>query len=365
MKGRRPLLDLHHLGLRQTGNESWARCLGAALFRLEGPGAYDVAVTDAAPPDQLALLPARSVVTLSGSSARRLAVELPRALRRLQSSAVLVQYTAPLSLVPAVVAVHDLSFEDPRARDWLPPATRLRYRATIRASARRAAHVLALSESTREGLLRHYGLDPDRVSVVPPAVDPALLDQLTRVPVDRSARPTVLVVGNVLPRKNLVVVARAVHLLRERGQDVGLRVVGTVPPTGRADVEVMQRLLGDNLELSGHVGEVELAQAYRSGWVLAFPSLFEGFGIPVLEAMAAGLPVMVSDRTSLPAVVGDAGVVVPAGDVEAWADSLGSVLADASQAEAMAARGRVRSATYSWDASAAQVRDLLAAAGKG
>ena len=128
-----PLLDLHHLGHRQTGNETWARCLSAALFEIDGPGSYDVAVTSAAPPEDVSLLPARHRVLVSGSSARRLAVDLPGEMRRLKTSAVLVQYTVPVSRVPAVVAVHDLSFEDPRASEWLPLATRLRYRASIRA----------------------------------------------------------------------------------------------------------------------------------------------------------------------------------------------------------------------------------------
>ena len=174
MTGGVPLLDLHHLGHRQTGNESWARSLAAALFELDGPGSYDIAVTSAADPQDLARLPARQTVTVGSSSARRLAWDLPRAMRRLGTSVALVQYTAPLSRVPAVVAVHDLSFEDPRAAEWLPLRTRLRYRATIRASVRRAAHVLATSEYTRQDLIRLYGVAPDRVTVVHAAVDPAL-----------------------------------------------------------------------------------------------------------------------------------------------------------------------------------------------
>jgi glycosyltransferase involved in cell wall biosynthesis len=357
---RRPLLDLHHLGLRQTGNETWARSLAAAMFALDGPGAYDIAVTTAASSQDLAALPARHTVVVGSSSARRIAWDLPASLRRLRSSAVLVQYTAPVSTVPAVVAVHDLSFEDPRAAEWLPAPSRLRYRATIRASVRHAAHVLALSDHTRDDLVHRYGVDPGTVTVAPAAVDPAFAALLEATPVRRDGPETVLAVGNVVPRKNLVVLAHAVRMLRSGGRDVVLRVVGSVPPRSRRLATEMADLLGDALELTDHVSREELARAYRSAHVLAFPSLFEGFGIPVVEAMEAGLPVVVSDRTSLPGIVADAGLVVPATDPRGWADALATALEPSGRAT-LVSRGSRRVRDFSWDESAAKVRSVLRA----
>jgi glycosyltransferase involved in cell wall biosynthesis len=357
-----PLLDLHDLGMRQTGNESWARSLGAALLERGGPGSYDVAVTDAADQRDLErLTTARQCVRLSRSSTRRLAIDLPRAMRRLGTQAVLVQYTTPVSRVPAVVAVHDLSFEDERAREWLPPATRLRYRATVRASVRRAAHVVVDSDYTREDLVRRYGTDPARVTVVPLAVDQHFRELLRATPERRSDRPTVLMVGNVLPRKNLPVVARALRILRDRGEDVALRIVGTVHSTSQPEVARAHRLLGDGImTLTGYATPTELARELRSAHVLAFPSLFEGFGIPVLEAMAAGLPVVVSDRTSLPEVAGTAGLVVPAEDPDAWADALSSaMLADVTSR--LRAAGFGRESGFTWDRAALAVSQALAA----
>lgn len=354
----RPLLDLHHLGDRQTGNESWARCMAAALFELDGPGAYDIAVTPAAPPEDLSLLPARERVLVSGSSTRRLAVDLPRSMRRLRTSAVLVQYTVPVSRVPAVVMVHDVSFEDSRAAEWLPRATRLRYRTTVRASVRRAAHVLTVSEYSKADIVRVYGVDPAHVTVAPNAVDPRLVALLEATPADRGGRPTVLMVGNVLPRKNLKVVARAVRLMRDRGSDVVLRVVGTVHPTGRGDADLARQLLGDAVTVAGYVSTADLAAELSRAHVLAFPSLFEGFGIPALEAMAAGVPVVVSDRTSLPEVVGDAGRLVPAEDPEAWADALQRALEPAESARLVVA-GERRVTQLTWAASAGLVSGAL------
>lgn len=357
-----PLLDLHDLGLRQTGNETWARGIARGLFQIEGPGSYDIAVTKAAPAEDVAALPARRVVRVGGTSVVRLAWHLPRALRAGGNSAVLVQYTSPLSKVPAVVAVHDLSFEDAGAREWLSPATRLRYRATIRGSVHRAAHVLTLSNAGRDDLVRHYGVPVDRISVAPASVDPRLIALLDSTPEERDGPATVLVVGNVLPRKNVVVVGRAVAILRDRGLDVRLRLVGSVPGSGRPLAAELARLLGDHLVLSGHLSPAGLARAYRSAHVLAFPSLYEGFGIPVLEAMTAGLPVVVSDRGALPEVTGGAGVVVPAMDPHAWADALSSVLAEDTARE-LADLGRSRAQCFTWAGSAAVVRDVLACVG--
>lgn len=357
----RPLLDLHDLGMRQTGNESWARSLSSALLALDGPGSYDIAVTSAADPDDLRrLAAAREQVCISRSSVRRLGADLPRVMRRLRSSAVLVQYTAPLSAVPSVVAVHDLSFEDERAAQWLPLATRLRYRATVRSSVRRAAHVVVDSEFTRQDLLNRYRrASPDRVTVVPLAVDPAFAELLRTTPADRGGGPpVVLVVGNVLPRKNIAVVARAVRLMRDRGSDAVLRVVGTVHRGGVADAALATQLLGDAVTVTGYVPTADLAAELRRAHVLAFPSLFEGFGIPALEAMAAGVPVVASDRTSLPEVVGDAGLVVAAEDPEGWADALQRALEPAESARLVAAGAR-REAQLTWAASAATVSRLL------
>jgi glycosyltransferase involved in cell wall biosynthesis len=358
-----PMLDLHDLGLQQTGNEVWARSLATALFAHDGAGSYDVAVTRSATDAVLARLPARRVDRVSTLSLRRLALDLPRALRWRASSAVLVQYTAPLTRVPAVVAIHDLSFEDPMAGEWLGGAQRWRYRATIRASVQRAAHVLALSESTRADLVRYYGIDPARVTVATAAVDPVFAARLANSARPERAGPlTVLVVGNLVPRKNVAVVAQAVRLLRQRGRDARLRVAGRVPPAGRRTAAEITALLGEHVEITGFIDDASLAGAYLAADVLAFPSWYEGFGIPLVEAMTAGTPVVASDRTSLPEVVGQAGILVPPTDVGAWADALADAAEPARAAE-LVSRGRDQARSFSWSRSAATVSTVLADVG--
>ncbi len=353
----RALLDLHHLGRRQTGNETWARSIASRLLATPGDDEYDVVVTDAAG-DTAHDFPARTTSTVSGNSARRLVQDMPRLIRTLGSDVVLVQYSMPLTSVPCVVAVHDLSFEDPRAAQWLPLSTRLRYRATIRASVNRAAHVLALSQHTRADLIQHYDLAPDRVSVVYAAADPALVRLITTTP-ERRVHGQVLAVGNVLPRKNLLVVGRAVRALRDQGHPLTLAVIGSVPDEGRPVAAELERLLADAVSFSGYVTPAQLAVAYRTASVLAYPSLYEGFGIPLLEAMAANLPVVCSDASCLPEVAGDAALVVPAQDTEAWSVAIAEVLGLEATRARLSAAGRHRSGDFSWDDSAARVRDRL------
>jgi glycosyltransferase involved in cell wall biosynthesis len=354
------LVDAHQLGLGATGNETWARCVVAALEADGGPPpTYAVSARGGE------LLPAGAAgraVRVSGSSARRLLTDLPRVVRRLRPAALVVQYTLPLVRVPGVVAVHDLSFEDPASRDWLSSPTRERYRRTISWSVRRAGAVLTPTEWTRQDVLARYDVEPERVLVAPCAVDPQLLAALVAAPVVRDREPVVLCVGTVLPRKNLAVVARAVVRLRAGGVPVVLRLVGPVPPAGNAVLAELRELLPNGLEVRGAVSAEGLVDAYRTASVLAFPSRFEGFGIPVLEAMAAELPVVCSTATCLPEVAGDAAVLVGPDDVESWAAALSASLDGGPAVLARVRAGVARAGRFSWASTARAVRTAAALA---
>jgi glycosyltransferase involved in cell wall biosynthesis len=349
------LVDMHHVGQQQTGNETWARNVGERLTLAPGQDEYEVLLTEAAPSDYLAGVPRRLV---SGSSARRLIFDTPRIIRQGGYDVVLVQYTMPLTRTPCVVAIHDLSFEDPRAREWLPSATRRRYRATIGASARMARHVVALSEATKADLIFYFGLPEEKITVAHAAVDPLAFRRTARSPV-RHDRPTVLVVGNVLPRKNIELVARAVALAQREQPDLQLVVLGSAPPEGMQIAGRIKSLLGDNVRFTGHVTPTELVEAYHRATMLAFPSLYEGFGIPILEAMAAQLPVICSNATSLPEVAGDAAIIVDAEDVEGWAAAIVELASSEALRDSLMAQGLRRCAAFSWDRTAETVREVL------
>lgn len=346
------LLDAHHLGLGATGNETWSRCVLAALEE-DGGDPWDYAVPEAGR-QLLPQIDPRRVHTVSSSSARRLLVDVPRLVRKFAPTAVVAQYTLPAVRVPGVVVVHDLSFESPQARQWLSWKSVLRYRATVRWSVRRAGAVVVPSQWTRDDLLRHYDVDGDRVLVAPCAVDPDLVAALERPASAIGTQRVVLAVGTVLPRKNLEVVARAVARMRASGDAVTLRLVGPVPQAGVATLGSLRTLLPEGLEVWGAVTAERVAEAYTSSSVMAFPSWYEGFGIPVLEAMVAGLPVVASNATCLPEVVGDAGLLVDPRDEAGWkqalADAMGSRAADLAEA------GPRRARTFSWTTTASVVR---------
>jgi glycosyltransferase involved in cell wall biosynthesis len=345
-----PLVDVHHIGLGETGNETWSRNI-VRVLESDGGNPVDYAATSAARGG----VPGERLNVVSTGSARRLALELPAHVRRLRSNAVLTQYTLPIVRVPGVLVVHDVSFVLSESKAWIPKHTLARLRLSIGASIRRARFVIVPTEYTRTQLLGHYPVDPDRVLLAPLALDPALAAALRggRSP---SETPRVLCVGTLLPRKNLPVVARAVVRLRQRGTDMRLRLVGPVREPGEADLRTMMSLLGDALEVVGSVTQAQLAEEYASAAVLAYPSLHEGFGLPLLEGMAAGLPVVSSNATCLPEVAGGAALLVSPFDVDGWAMAIERALALPDELRE-AARDRLRH--FSWEQAGRVVRDAL------
>jgi glycosyltransferase involved in cell wall biosynthesis len=362
------LVDAHHIELGQTGNETWSRNVVRALAERAStePGGADdlhVAVVRAGMGVVQPLVRPGNAHIVSERSPVRLAVDLPRVIRRVRPSSILVQYTIPpqaLIRTPAVVVVHDLSFERPEARAWIQSRTLVRYRTTIRASVRAAARVVVPTDWTRCEVLERYALDEDRVVVAGNALDADLAAALRRTPIRRDPDAlVVLAVGTVLPRKNLNVAAKAVVRLRARGLPAILRLVGPVPAAGRAYLAILQDTLGSGLDVRGALPIDDLAAAYRSAHVLAFPSLFEGFGIPLVEAMAAGLPIVSSDATCLPEVAGEAALYADPRSPDQWTEALNLVLTDSTEADRLAAAGIRRLRAFDWSQSARVVDQAL------
>lgn len=355
------LVDAHHIGARATGNETWAVEVSSALSRLlqSGSGGDELllAVTDSrlAPPEA-------DVVVVHANAGRRLLWDLPAAIRRSDVDAVLVQYTAPLTSAPTVVAIHDLSFTRPESREWIPPLERLRMQATIRWSARHADRVVALSDYTAMDLHDTWGIDMEKIVVAHPAVGRSRAQRLRdhdRPGTVSDGPMVILAVGNVLPRKNLLVLAEATVVLRNRGWDVMLHVVGPTPPAGRKIRAAMEQACGDHVIFSGYVDESVLVSAYQSAHVFCFPSLYEGFGLPVLEAMTAGLPAIVSSATALPEAAGNAAMIVDPHDREGWADAIQSALFDGTMAASMREQGTEHAARFTWESTAKKVLGAL------
>jgi glycosyltransferase involved in cell wall biosynthesis len=255
--------------------------------------------------------------------------------------------------VPAVVTVHDLGYL--MFPDAHPPVQRLYLDQTTRYHARKAARIVADSRSTRDDLVRHYGANPDRIAVAHLGVDEsffpradsdvAALRRKIDVPHDAEI---VLHVGTLQPRKNLRRLLEAfVGIAAERPAAVlVLAGGGGLGPDLRA---IAERLgVERKVRFLGYIADSDLPALYSAAAVYALPSLYEGFGLTALEAMACGVPVVASNTSSLPEVVGDAGFLTDPLDTAAWSRAILALLADRPRAAVLADRGRNRSGMFRW-----------------
>ena len=252
---------------------------------------------------------------------------------------------------PSVITVHDLAIY--RNAGWFPQRQPLSTRWVIPSSLRRADSVIAVSNNTARDAEELFGVPRSRIAVVPQGVSrrlrPMSGEDLASAR-ERLNLPErfILFVGTIEPRKNLLTLLEAWAMMRDRPD---LVIVGGWGWNYELIRERISRL-GDRVHHLDSLEPGELPAIYNLARVLAHPAWYEGFGLPPLEAMACGTPVVVSDSSSLPEVVGDAGLVVPAGDANAWRMALEKVLGDTDLSADMRRRGILRAAEFSWSRSA-------------
>jgi glycosyltransferase involved in cell wall biosynthesis len=271
--------------------------------------------------------------------------------------------TAWMLRVPCAVLVYDLIAFMPDARPQTS-AARIE-RATIRPAIRRARRLICSSRSTEADLVRLFPRAAGRTAVVPLAADrsfhePASPDLLAAVARRHGVQPGrfVMATGTLEPRKNLPRLIRAhATLPDELRRDHTLLITG---PRGWEEQEILNAVAGaDNVRLAGYVPDEDLAALYAACTVFCYPSLYEGFGLPVLEAMAAGAPVVTSKVSSLPEVGGDAVVYVDPEDEAAIGTALERLLTSPEKRAELAECGRRRAAEFSWERTARAVLDEL------
>ena len=277
-------------------------------------------------------------------------LQWPAAIRRIKPDAYFGPAGAlPLRSVgaPSVITVHDLAiYRNPR---WFPARQPLSTRLVVPRSVLRAGVVIAVSQNTARDIVEIFGIDRSRISVVPHGVSSGFRPLDAEALVEARARLKlperfILFVGTIEPRKNLQTLMEAWAMMKDRPD---LVVVGSWGWLYEGIRERMGRL-GPRLHHIDSLDPSDLPAVYNLARLLAHPAWYEGFGLPPLEAMACGTPVVVSDRASLPELVEDAGMVVPAGEPEAWRKALESVIDDTELAARMRRRGILRAAEFSW-----------------
>ena len=294
-------------------------------------------------------------------------VGLPRAAARARVDVLHAPaYTAPFwAPAPTVVTVHDVSYEThpewyPYRRDWLR-------RAFYRRSARAADHVLTVSRFSAGEIAGALRIPRERITVVPLGVSPAFAPAANARPGELPVEvpvPFVLHVGDLHVRRNLVTVVDAVLAARRRfGALPGLSLVlaGIDRDADIADGLCARAEAADDADAVVALGPVEekvLHELYRGASALVYPSRYEGFGLPLLEAMASGTPVIASCAGAIPEVVGDAAVLLDPHDVNGWTDAIAQVVNDARLHADLRRRGLTRAAGFTWARTARATMDV-------
>jgi glycosyltransferase involved in cell wall biosynthesis len=351
-------LDAHAVGRKQTGNETYIRNL-IREFAARYPD-HDYIAYVAAPRSEAYIPGAVSVRRVADNPFQRLGFDLPVALGRDRPDLLHVQYTAPVrARVPVVVTVHDVSYlEHP---EYFSVFRRTQLRFTVARTVRQAAAIITPSEFSRRRIAQAYGIDEARIEVVHNGVDPAfrpLAQPLAQRWVRERygfAEPYILTVGDLQPRKNQVGLIRAFCRLLQAQPHLPHRLVLVGKENwhgGEVKAEASRSGYSGRIQFTGFVSDEDLRRLYCGCDVFAFPSFYEGFGLPILEAMACGRAVACSDRSAMGEVADGAAVLFDPHRVDDIAKALHDLLVDADFRQRRERLGLQRAARFSWERAA-------------
>lgn len=353
-------IDAHAVRSQPGGNETYIAGLLHALGRAETPHefvAYFISM-EAAEPWRGRYENVSVRVFKLPSSFPRLLVELPARAIADRLDLLHVQYVAPpVRSVPVVAMIHDISYE------FFPEFFRrsevLKLRTAVRWTARHARRVLTVSERSKRDIADTYRVAPAKIDVTyngidlsrfrPPAAATVLDATLAKYGVKD---PYVLAVGNLQPRKNLVRLIDAFANLKRELPNLSHKLVLVGKPAFRHSEilgRVRERGIENRVIFTGYVPDEDLPALYGGAAVFAYPSFYEGFGLPVAEAMACGTPTLSSDRSSIPEVAGDAAILVDPDSTRSITEGLLRILTDPDLADTLAMQGQKRARRFTWE----------------
>lgn len=353
-------IDCHSLGTSVGGNETYTFCLTSALIQLDRRNEYVLFYTRAS--DKVAALAAADNATAVRVRPHwpymRIPVSLPQAVRNQRVDVLHVQYiTPPFVRAPVVNMIHDVaSLYYPQ---FFSRSEYFRNRLLLPQSVHAAARILTVSQASKDQIVRAFGIPPSKVVVTYNGIS----ERFRRAPAHqvgevlekyRIAGPYLLFVGNIQPRKNLqgiveaFVIMKQQHALRHR-----LVVVGRKAWLYSDIFERVRQLkLQDDITFTGYVPDDDLPALYTGADLLMYPSFFEGFGFPPLEAMACGTPAVAAQEPAFPEILGDAAVLVDPRSPTAIAQGALRILSDGAFCRELVARGLERAARFTWEAAA-------------
>ena len=356
-------IDAHAIGAQQGGNETYIRNLIRALAALDADNRYTIYLANAQAAAEwqngfVAQHPNFSVRLLPPPTPLvRVPVFLTYELRRRPVDVLHVQYTAPpFCNAPVVATIHDLAFE--HLPETFTRRGSLQLKLTVRRTARRAARIATVSEYSRQDLLRTYRLAPEKVVTTYNGIEPHFTAQPRAA--DEAAqvrqrfgiaRGFLLAVGSLQPRKNLERLIRTYARLRREQPGFAPQLVIVGRKLWLAEsifAEVSRQPWASDVILTGYVSDDDLPALYRTASAFVYPSLFEGFGLPPLEAMACGTPVITSNISSLPEVAGSAALLVDPLNEQELAAALQRILNDQPLRARLRAEGVRQAAKFTW-----------------
>ena len=352
-------IDAHSVGAQLAGNESYAANLIEALAQIDSVNDYTLYVTKAEAVDRFSHRwpNFRVRTTLPHTPLIRIPLTLSAELRKNPVDVLHVQFTSPpFPPCPVVVSIHDLSFEH------LPKTfnrrSRTQLQLTVRRSARKAAQIIAPSEHVRQDIISTYGIQLETVTTIPLSAADSFQPVIDKTELQR-VRDTygiegdyILTVGSIQPRKNLGRLLASYSYLRRAQPESKLPKLVLVGKRAWLYDETLRAIhehgLLDSIILTGYVPQTDLPGLYSGAICFVYPSYFEGFGLPPLEAMKCGAPVIVGNRTSLPEVVGDAALMVDPFDIQSLASAIADVVWNRSIRDELRVKGLAHARKFDW-----------------
>ena len=357
-------VDAHAIGQHLTGNETYVRNLLNCFAALDREADF---VTYLSSRDSFAEVPRRFLKRqVAVNPFARLGFDLPRRLRRDRPDLLHVQYTSPVfSSTPIVVSVHDVSFlEHP---DYFEPFRALQLRFTVKRTVKSAARVITPSEFSKQRILSAYRLDEAKVVVLPNGVSSEfrpISREISQRWVDAKfglPRPFILTVGDLQPRKNHVALIRAFEKLVHAHPHLTHHLVIVGKETWRASAvraAAKRSSLADRIHFTGFVSDEGLRKLYGACDLFVYPSLYEGFGLPIVEAMACGRAVACSNTTAMPEVADSAAILFNPKSEDEMVLAMRDLLLNPELRQRMERLGLQRAAMFSWESNAAKTLDL-------